>query len=89
MTRRRAKHTPQWWESLESGDKVVLTYTDQFVEEPVGTIAVFIKHEGGGLRLECPSGKRHIFDAKHWTPYTSEEQRNGIITDWDLFTSGE
>ena len=74
---------PQWWETLAAGDKLVCTYTDQFVGVPIGSVAYFVRHEGGGLRLETADRRQCIYNASHWCLYESDEQQRGIIERWN------
>lgn len=79
----KRKPVKQWWESLTAGDKVVLTYTDEFVREAVGTVGRFVAFERGGLKVELPDSSQYIFDDRHWTRYESEEQRQEIVANWN------
>lgn len=81
--KRKQQRAAQWWENLNAGDPLVLTYTDQFVGYPIGSVGHFVSREGGGLKVECPDSKQYIFSDQHWTRYTSEEQRSEIIARWN------
>jgi len=80
---KRRQRVAQWWESLIAGDKVVLTYTDQFVGYPIGSVGHFVSRDGGGLKIECPDSRQYIFSDAHWARYLSEEQRSEIVNKWN------